>query len=308
MKRISTLAYQALRTALPAVTWNKRPFETLLRTALRDEPGLLVGLNFSDTKRNVADQLIDTLITHEDKYQDVTLQLMLEVASMDRFPNLEQIKDETDRQLRITEAKAAVAHLKAVTEQYSDHLAEADRFEAARKAAAAQAEAVRRFSDDLVALKERFLALQTELDTNKRGYALESLLADLFLLFDLEPRVAYEIDLEQIDGSFSFDTDDYVLEARWRAAPSDRADGDVFAAKVQSKGKNAMGLFVSITGFTQPFIRRFEESTPFITLDGHDVFMILDDRVRLDDLIRAKKRHANDTGSCFLPASSYLSS
>ncbi len=113
--------------------------------------------------------------------------------------------------------------------------------------------------------------------------------------------------MEQIDGSFSFDTDDYIIEARWRSAPTDRADGDVFAAKVQSKGKNAMGLYVSIAGFTTPFLKRFEESTPFITLDGSDLYMILDDRVRLDDLVRAKKRHANDTGSCYLPAATYLS-
>ncbi len=130
---------------------------------------------------------IDSLIRHEDKYQDAILQLMLEVASMERFPNLEQIKDEVDRQLRISEAKAAVSHLKSVTAQYSGHLAEAERAEAARKATAAQAEAVRRFADDIANLKQRFLDLQVETDTHKRGYALESLLTDLFLLYDLEP-------------------------------------------------------------------------------------------------------------------------
>lgn len=306
MKRISTEAYQAFRDALPAIIWNKKPFETYLKTALRDQPGLLVGLNFSDTKRNVADTLIDTLITHEGKYQDVTLQLMLEIASMTRFPNVEQIKDEADRALRLRQAREAVNHLKAVTGRYSEALAGAERQEAARNAAAAQDEAVRRFSDDVAEIKDRFLELQKETDTHKRGYALESLLADLFLLYDLEPRLAYSLELEQIDGSFSFDTDDYVMEARWRAALADRGDGDIFAAKVHSKGKNAIGLFVSINGFTQNFVKRFEESTPFITVDGADLFMVLDARVRLDDLLRAKKRHANDTGSCHLPAASFI--
>lgn len=122
-----------------------------------------------------------------------------------------------------------------------------------------------------------------------------------------EPRLAYRTDLEEVDGSFSFDTDDHIVEARWRADPTDRGDGDIFAAKVHSKGKNAMGLFVSINGFTTTFLGRFQESTPFITLDGSDLYMVLDERVRLDDLVRAKKRHANDTGSCFLPAITYLS-
>lgn len=307
-KRISTEAYQALREALPVVTWNKRPFETLLRTALRENHGLLVGLNFSDTKRNVADALIDTLITHEDKYQAVTLRLMLEIASMTRFPNVEEIKDPDDRKLRLDQAIRAVDNLKSVTKVYSANLANEALEQAARDAASAQSAAMRKFTDDLDNLKTNFIDLQRQNDKHQRGYALESLLADLFLLYDLEPRMAYSIDLEQIDGAFSFDTDDYILESRWRVALADRADGDVFAAKVQSKGKNAIGLFASINGFTANFLTRFETATPFITLDGTDLFMVLDNRVRLDDLLRAKKRHANETGSCYLPAATYISS
>lgn len=144
MKRISTEAYQALRDALPAVTWNKRPFETLLRTALREHPGLLSGLNFSDTKRNVSDQLIDTLITHEDRYPDVTLQLILEIGSMTGFPNVELIKEASDRKLRLEEAQRAVSHLKSVTKAYSANLANEEKEQASRKAAAAQAAAMRK--------------------------------------------------------------------------------------------------------------------------------------------------------------------
>jgi hypothetical protein len=35
MKRISAQAYEALRDALPTITWNKRPFESFLHTALQ---------------------------------------------------------------------------------------------------------------------------------------------------------------------------------------------------------------------------------------------------------------------------------
>lgn len=40
----------------PCSTWHKRPFETLLRTALSDAPDLLAGLNFQEPKRVVADE------------------------------------------------------------------------------------------------------------------------------------------------------------------------------------------------------------------------------------------------------------
>ncbi len=306
MKRISTAAYQALRDAIPVITWNKRPFEAWLRTALRDHTELLAGLNFNDTKRSVADGLVDRLIHNEDKYQEVTLQLMLEIATMTRFPNVESIKDPEDRELRLSEAKKAVSHLKSVTEKYASDIADTEKQQAARQARSAQAAAIRKFNDDLDGLKIRFLDLQRETDVHARGYAFESLLADLFLLYDLEPRLAYKIELEQIDGSFSFDTDDYILEARWRAEQSDRADGDVFKTKVQTKGKNAMGLFVSINGFKSTFLERFKEATPFITMDGSDLYIVLEARIRLDDLLRTKKRHANDTGSCYLPAASLI--
>jgi hypothetical protein len=237
VKKISPAAYLALRDAIPAIVWNKRPFETFLRTALRDHSELLAGLNFTDTKRAVADVLVDRLITDEHKYRDVTLRLMLEIIKLKRFPNLEQIKDPEDRKLRIAEAEAAVGLLSYVIEDYEADFAEAEQLTAAIHANAVQAAALRRFNDDLESLKTKFVGLQKETDVHRRGYAFESLLADLFLLYDLEPRLAYTIPLEQIDGSFTFDTDDYIIEARWRATPADRGDGDIFASKGTPQGQ-----------------------------------------------------------------------
>ncbi len=303
LKQISASAYQALRDALPAIIWNKRPFETFLRTALRDNPELLIGLNFADTKRAVADELVDRLVTQERKYRDVTLKLMLEISSMTRFLNVEQIKDPEDRKKRLKEAEESVNLLKFIIKDYSADIDKADQERAAIQARKAQTAALRRFSDDLASIKSTFIDLQSETDVHARGYKFEALLGDLFALFDLEPRLAYSLQNEQIDGSFTFDTDDYIVEARWRAKPADRGDGDIFASKVRRKGKNAVGLFVSVNSFTDALKRTYSESTPFITMDGADIYAVLDGRIRLDDLIRAKKRHANETGSCYLPAS-----
>ncbi len=166
MKRISAEAYTALRNAIPVTTWNKRPFETLLRTALRDNPELLAGLNFNDMKRNVADELVDRLMRREDRYQEVTLQLMLEFTSMTQFPNVEQIKDPKDRELRLDEARRAVANLKAIVGGYAEDIADAQKEEAARKAQTAQETAIRRFNDDIEALRIRFMDQQSETDTH----------------------------------------------------------------------------------------------------------------------------------------------
>lgn len=303
VKKISPAAYLALRDAIPAIVWNKRPFETFLRTTLRDHSELLAGLNFTEPKRTVADELVDRLSRNEHQYRDVTLLLMRDISKMTRFPNLETIKDPEDRKIRIAEAEAAVGLLSHMIRDYTADLAEAEKQTAAIRARAAESAALRRFNDDLESLKTKFLDLQKETDVHRRGYDFEALLAELFLLFDLEPRLAYTTPLEQIDGSFTFDTDDYIIEARWRATPADRGDGDIFANKVRRKGKNAVGLFISINGFTEPFKEAYRESTPFVAMEGADLYAVFDNRLRFDDLIRAKKRHANETGSCYLPAS-----
>lgn len=271
-----------LSSYLPAIIWNKKPFETFLRTALRDHGELLIGLNFADTKRIVADDLVDRLVAQEEKYREVTLRLMIEISSMTRFPNVEQIKDAEDRKQRLNEAEAAVSLLKYIVKAYAGDIAEVEKEKAAIHARAAQAEALRRFNDDLKSLKDRFLDLQTETNVHARGYAFETLLADLFLLFDLEPRLSYTLATEQIDGSFTFDTDDYIVEARWRADPADRGDGDIFASKVRRKGKNAVGLFVSVNSFTAALKQTYSEATPFITMDGADIYAVLDGRIRLE--------------------------
>lgn len=298
-KKIAPGAYQALRDALPVVFWFKRPFESFLRTALRDSPELLAGLNFGEPKRIVADQLVGRLVANEGRYHEVTIQLMVEVGSMRRFPDLE--KHENSKQL-VAEAEKAVAELQHWTKQHQEVLAERDRLEAEARATRAQQDALRKFGQDLEALKTRFLEMQQTGDVAGRGSDFQGFLRDLFALFDMEPRLAYSLEHEQIDGSLSFDTDDYILEARWRKEPTSRDHLDVFAQKVRRKGKNALGLYVSVNGFTSDGLETYKEETPFMTMDGRDLFLVLDQRVRLDDLLRRKKRHANETGDCYFPA------
>lgn len=302
-KRIAPGAYQALRDSLPVVFWFKRPFENFLRAALREHPELLVGLNFGDLKRNVADQLVDRMLQREDRYREVTLQLMIEIASIQRFPDLEKHEDARER---VGEAEKAVAEVRRWTEPYRQVIAERDRVQAEARAQRAQQDALRKFSQDLDDLKSRFVQLDKSGDVAARGNAFQNFLAELFSLFDMEPRLDYSLEREEIDGSLSFDTDDYILEARWRRQPTSREYVDVFATKVRRKGKNALGLFVSVNGFTKDALDSYREATPFTTMDGVDLFAVLDQRVRLDDLLRRKKRHANETGECFYPAARLL--
>jgi hypothetical protein len=146
-------------------------------------------------------------------------------------------------------------------------------------------------------LKERFLTMHRETDAQARGRFLESLLNELFFLFDMNPRKSFRIVDEEIDGAFTFSTDDYLLEAKWEKTVAAREDVDVLAQKVQRKGKNTLGLFVAVSGFSEPAVRAHSNvGSGLIFIDGMDLFSILDCQIALDDLLEAKRRHLSETG------------
>jgi hypothetical protein len=151
--------------------------------------------------------------------------------------------------------------------------------------------------EELLALKERFNRLASEKNFQKRGYALEKLLYDLFALCELEPKGSFKIEGEQIDGAFTFDGTDYLLEAKW-AEQVNRGDLATFCFKVDSKLKSTRGLLVTIDGVTKEAI-----STDFksiIIMDSVDLIAVLDGRVKLTDLLLKKRRKASETGNIYV--------
>ncbi|HEY1701019.1 MAG TPA: restriction endonuclease [Trebonia sp.] len=300
VKTIDPCAYNALAEALSVVFWFKRPLERLLRSALRQTPEILAALDFNAPKRETAGLLVELLMADEARYQEVTIALMLTVGRMDTFPDFARHED-ADR--LVAQAQAAVADVQRWTDRHQEILTAHEEYARTIATEAESAKRNRGFSEALAALKMQFLGLQGMVDPHARGRALEAFLNELFRLFDLDPRAAYSLEREQIDGAFSFDTDDYVLEAKWWKTTMSRESLDVFAAKVRRKGKNALGLYVAINGFSSDALDEYASCTPFTTMDGMDLVAVLDERVRLDDLLRRKKRHMNETGSCYFPVS-----
>lgn len=300
-KKIDPNAYNALADALAVIYWNKEPWARYLRGVLRDYPEILSGLDFyGDTKRETAGRIVDRFMASEEKYQAVTISLMVNIAKMDNFPNL---AGQVDSAQKIQQAEEAVSALRYWTRQHQAIADEHSHYAAELAKASEEASRNRALSESIHKLKDQFLAMhQDGSNPQRRGKAFEGFINQLFGLFDLEPRVAYSLGREQIDGAFSFNTDDYVLEARWWKTPIGRDHLDVFKTKISRKGKNALGLYISISGFTKDAIDEYSDSAPFITMDGMDFMAVLDERVRLDDLLLRKKRHSNETGHCFFPA------
>lgn len=298
-QRISPQAYNALAEALAVIFWNKDPFARYIRTALSGHPELLARVDFTATKRTVASCVV-AMLQERPACHSTALQLIVDIAEMQAFPNL---ASQTDAQHLVGAAQAAVAELRRITARYREQLDERERV-AARAAAEQQERAARQLMSATVAqLRSDFLDLHQHPSPQERGRVFEQLLYRLFAAYDLQPRLAYDLAHEQIDGAFTFDTDDYLLEAKWWAKPVDREQADAFAAKILRKGRNTLGLFVAVNGFTEGFLNTPQHGgMPFIAMDGDDLFHVLDGRVELVELLRIKKRHLNETGRCLLRA------
>jgi hypothetical protein len=303
-KSINPNAYNALADALTVIFWNKPPFERYLRGMLKDYSELLATLDFKATKREAAGRLTNLLHANEDRYLDVTVALMLDIAGMDRFPNLEQQVDGVDM---VAKAEAAVSELRRWTSKQQEAIKEHEAHAVTIAESAKKAQQVRLFNDDHEELKQAFFLMHAATDPHKRGIDFEGFINKLFRLYDLEPRASYSLEHEQIDGAFSFDTDHYVLEAKWWKGAIGRPLLDVFKTNIERKGKNTLGLYISMSGFTSDALEMYGYSTPFIAMDGGDFMAVLEQRIRLDDLIARKKRHASETGHCFLPVSKIFS-
>jgi hypothetical protein len=156
----------------------------------------------------------------------------------------------------------------------------------------------------LARLRADFLAMHGSQFPHRRGLQFERLLFSVLEAAQLHPRLGYNLGHEQIDGAFTFDTDDYLLEAKWWKTPVERDQADAFTCKIKRRGRNTLGLFLSVSGFTRGFLSTPQDGgTPFIAADGTDLFYVLDGRISMADLLLRKRRHLNETGECLLPVS-----
>jgi hypothetical protein len=306
-RRIAPEAYPALADALSVIYWRKWHLRRFLQAEFASVPGLMAGIDWlAQPKRASVGQLVDRLITSEARYRDLIIELMVAVASFEDFSHLQR---EEDSVAKVAEARAAVARMRRFVLRHTELTAEREAAAARRVAAAAAAQAHQESTGRLAFLRLRLYALEAETDAQRRGLQLEQLLYDLFRFFDLDPRGPFVLRGEQIDGAFSFDTDDYLLEARWRRQQAAPADLAVFQHKVMSKTHRTSGLFVSMSGFTTAAVEKFTGvGTCLLLAEGFDLIAVLEDRIDLGELLIRKRRHAAETGCPLLTAAHLLTS
>lgn len=296
-KKIVPAALHALKQALTDVYWYKSDLRSFL-TATLSKSELVSQLNWDDYKRNIASALVDRLSRNEDLYQADLLRLMTEVARVEDFEHLLRLDD---GKAKAKKAQQAVVALRKYVGNPTAADEEQEDIEARRQATYEALLKTTAVQDQLKELTKRYFELLSGLNPQKRGYQLESLLRDLFTLFDLDPKASFKVSGEQIDGAFTFQMTDYLLEAKWQQAPVDAADLDSLAGKLTRKLDNTLGLYLSINGYSDDGVRQHSSGRRLmILMDGSDLMAVLEARIDLLQLLLRKRRHASQTGNIYL--------
>ena len=191
-------------------------------------------------------------------------------------------------------------------------LAEADAREQAEQERIAQERALRQQSERKSTLRQQSALLLAQFDQaavdgepHNRGYLLQDLLNRTFDLHGIPVARAFQRNAggEQIDGAFEMESWHYIVECRWRKKLADIRELDGLYGQVSRSGKQTMGLFLSINGWSENVVPLMKQNPDksIILMEGFDLRTVLSEIFDLRGLLKAKVTALN------LEAEPYLS-
>ena len=296
-KRIAPAAINALKEALTHVYWYKSDLRSFLTNCIA-ESSLLARVNWNDLKRNIVTQVVDSMVENEEIYQRLLLRLMTETAKIEDYSHLAQLEDGDQKAAK---ANSAVKALKTQIGGLREILDDEREVERRRQKAFEERMRVNTVQAELENLTREYVVLLSSPNPQARGYKLEKILYGLFDLFDLDPKRSFKVTGEQIDGAFSFEGTDYLLEAKWQSNFVNASDLDSLAGKLLRKLDNTLGLFLAINGYSEDAVRNHSSGRSLMLLmDGSDLMAVLEGRIDLVQLLLRKRRVAAQTGNIYL--------
>lgn len=297
-KKISASAILALKDALVAIYWRKKDLRQFIELTL-ENPLIVSTIDWNEnTKYESTSQLIDRMTKRQDIYQTDLLKLIQEVGNINDFTHLEYWDDS---KTKIKKAKDSVTKLRKQAKGYFDTIEELKKTEQRRTETQEKLKSSINYQQKLDELKIKFFEISSNTSPQKKGFQFEKFLNELFIFFDLDPKSAFKVIGEQIDGAFTFDNTDYLLEAKWQEKKEiNAADLYTFGGKIQGKLKNTLGLFISLGPYSSECTNTGSPITKsMILMDGMDLMQVLEGRIRLNELILIKRRHASQTGEIY---------
>lgn len=251
------------------------------------------------TKRQAAPLILDALEVRDD-YSEIVENIIKIAAGWNKF----ELSDNE------YEARAVKAKAREILEKHQlFEVEETARKDAARKKQERERSMARKRELHLLLAMFDELAVQ-EQNAQKRGFLLQDLLNRLFAAFEIPVHKSFVRNegAEQIDGAFQIDGWHYLTESRWRQKPSNTRDLDGLTGQISRSGRQTMGLFLSINGWSENVPRLLKQNTQkaIILIQGYDLRAILSEEVDLREYILASVTNLNLNAEPYLGVREYL--
>lgn len=306
MQKLSAVAITALQNALTYAYWYKSELKSFLLRVLSDN--LIVSrLDWNTTKRDTVIELLEYL----EKQPNGTEELLHLCNAICELTDFSHLLKEDDGVQKAQKAKYAIEQLRKLITPRQEEIEKEKIRKKNRAEAEKQKQEFKNTKQLLEDIRQKFLALSNdESNPQNRGYELEKMMNDLFELEDLNPKSSFKTTGEQIDGAFVLENTHYLFEVKWHSKPIEKIELVSFADKVTGKLKTTLGLFLSISGFSQDSLTAFQQrqEPSVILMDGADLMAVLDQRISLSKLISRKKEIASTKGNIFANIYEILSS
>ena len=276
----------ALKEAVINVFWKKIDVRNLFSRC--EVPHILISAqDWNAYKFHIVSPVLDALNSSEEELGPLR-RILQETLEYKDGNHLLWIQDGKKRK---REAERCLDHLRLLVKDYDAAKRTEREQREARKRQAQEKQGKAAFNARLHEIYQRFIVYHENPNRQKRGYALEEILYDTFLLFELNPQGAFRRVGEQIDGAFYHDGNHFLLEAKWTSDPSNLSDLRDLDGAVGSSLDNTLGLFVSLNGFTKNSLDAYVQGSrpKLICMDGMDLMTVLNDQIDLNDLLKRKR-------------------
>jgi hypothetical protein len=137
----------------------------------------------------------------------------------------------------------------------------------------------------------------------ERGFEFEKIIYSVLQNENLEPRSGYKPEGEQIDGSFFWSGQTFLLEAKWVAKPLPASSIYSFKGKLDGKFHTTSGVFLSVNGYSEDVedALKFGKSLNILLFCRNDIELIFNGELSFLNVLKFKLRQAGDTGSLLAP-------
>ena len=291
-----------MKGCILSIFWPKKDIIDFFKNVSCTSKELIVESEYKELPRaRIVDMVFDNLEKRSDLGIGQFRAMLKQLTEWDYF---DPYYFKKLNKLNEDEAKRNIIHLKQLQE-IRDHKIKQERQR--------QDELERKRKDisvNIVELKDTFINLFSgknkdgkEINSQRRGYLFEEFLRKLFTNAGIEVTEPFKIVGEQIDGSFKYDGEHYIFEAKWHDSWSASNSLYQFAAKVQGK-MHGRGVFISINGFSPGSVHALTtgKAIQTILVDGGDLVPITEGMYTLKEMLDNKIKAAQTMGRIYVDA------